>query len=92
MGAKTQPDAISRIIAVCPVFLSCFLSRIVFCVFFCVFFLAASSLILGDVSGPETRDWSLSSTQLRPGAGSGALDPAQRAKNTALKKGKVSLH
>ncbi|CAM9471471.1 unnamed protein product [Pylaiella littoralis] len=46
--------------------------------------LSTSSLILGNV-GPETRDWSLSSTQLRP-TGAGALDPAQRAKNVIMKQ------
>lgn len=52
--------------------------------------LSTSSLVLGDVAGPETRDWSLSSTQLRPGHGAGALDPAQRAINTAMKRGKAN--
>lgn len=47
--------------------------------------LSASSLVLGDV-GPETRDWSLSSTQPRP-TEARAVDPAQRAKKTAMKKG-----
>lgn len=47
--------------------------------------LSASSLVLGD-AGPETRDWSLSSTQQKPPA-EGALDPAQRAINNAMKKG-----
>lgn len=46
--------------------------------------LSSSSLVLGDV-GPETRDWSLSSTQQRPGAG--ALDGSQRENNLAMKKG-----
>lgn len=49
--------------------------------------LSASSLILGNV-GPEMRDWSLSSTQQRP-TGAGALDPAQRAINTAMKQGEL---
>ncbi|CAN0174894.1 unnamed protein product, partial [Hapterophycus canaliculatus] len=46
--------------------------------------LSASSLVLGD-AGPETRDWSLSSTQQKPPA-DGGLDPAQRAINNAKKK------
>ena len=54
--------------------------------------LSASSLILGDVSGPETRDWSLSSTQLLPGNGAGAQTPAQRARNMEMKKGEDTLH
>ncbi|CAM9766798.1 unnamed protein product [Ectocarpus sp. 6 AP-2014] len=45
--------------------------------------LSSSSLVLGDV-GPETRDWSLSSTQQRPGAGE--LDGSQRENNLAMKK------
>jgi len=47
--------------------------------------LSASSLVLGDI-GPETRDWSLSSTQTPP-TGAQAQDPDQRAKNIAMKKG-----
>lgn len=47
--------------------------------------LSASSLVLGGV-GRETRDWSLSSAQPRP-TDFGALDPAQREHNLAMKKG-----
>lgn len=47
--------------------------------------LSASSLVLGGV-GRETRDWSLSSAQPAP-TDLGALDPAQRAKNLAMKRG-----
>lgn len=47
--------------------------------------LSASSLVLGGV-GRETRDWSLSSAQPGP-TGLGALDPAQRANNLAMKRG-----
>lgn len=47
--------------------------------------LSTSSLVLG-AAGPETRDWSLSSTQPRP-VGLDAYNPAQRKTNLAVKKG-----